>query len=612
MKHQWSFGDHNVYQYDQGKFNFRQFFEELYGRADLERLGDRTDLEEEGISDVETDLHKKFYADIKTRPAFKELYCCFIREIHEQFFPEEEYLIYQSFPSVRFQFKNNVAVPPHYDSDHIGCHPLGEKNFIVPVTDMYGSKRLFVESSPGAADFRGIDLKMGELFYFNGNRCTHYNVSNIEDSIRISLDFRVLRVSDYKKYIASGQITTTNPRDPDKKRVPTKMVIGGYYQLTRRGEDLADMMRWTHQKEMLLQTRPNFGAEERDAVTTYMSDFDNFFTEFRQTEAFEKELAEVIGAKHCVAVTSGNVALIVALMALGVGPGDEVIVPNYTMIASANSVRAVGAKVVLCDVEMPSLTMTRQSIEDLITPRTKAVIHVSLNNRQSELEGLVEWLHGRGVAIVEDAAQSLGARVGGRALGTFGDVGCFSLSTPKIISTGQGGFLVTDSDEIARKARMIKNFGRRSGGVDIFEVFGQNYKFTDIQAIIGREQLKKLPERVLFMRQLYDWYKEGLVGCDGVSLEADGGEGWIPWFVDVFLERRDELAEWLKVHGIQTRPCYPPICDTPMYAEEAGGMEFAVSRYVSDHGLFLPSHTLVTKEQVEFICKLIRLWSNGA
>jgi perosamine synthetase len=612
MKHQWSFGDHNVYQYDQEKFNFRQFFEDLYGCADLEGLGDRTDLTVEGISDVETDLHKKFYADIKTRPAFKELYCRFIREIHEQFFPDEEYLIYQSFPSVRFQFKNNVAIPPHYDSDHIGCHPLGEKNFILPITDMYGTKRVFIEGTHGSGDFRGIDLKMGELFYFNGNRCTHYNQKNVEDSIRISLDFRVLRVSDYKKYITSGQITTTNPRDPAKVRVPTKMVIGGYYQLTRREECLADMVRWTHQKDMLLQTRPNFGAEEKDAVTTYMSDFNNFFTEFRQTEAFERELATVVGSKHCVAVTSGNVALIVALMALGVGPGDEVIVPNYTMIASANSVRACGAKVVLCDVEMPSLTLTCQSIEDLITPRTKAVMHVSLNNRQSGLEGLVEWLHERGIAVVEDAAQSLGAFAGGRALGTFGDVGCFSLSTPKIISTGQGGFLVTDSDEIAKKARMIKNFGRRSGGVDVFEVFGQNYKFTDIQAVIGREQLKKLPGRILFMRELYDWYKEGLVECDGVSLGADGGEGWIPWFVDVFLERRDALAEWLKVHGIQTRPCYPPICNTPMYAEAGHSGEFAVSHYVSDHGLFLPSHTLVTKEQVEFVCKLIKLWSNGA
>lgn len=601
----WSFGDHNNFQYDQERYNFRNFFEQLYNTTNLEGLGERTDLMEEGICDIETDLHKKFYTAIKSSTTFKELYCKLIKDIHAQFFSEDQYLIYQSFPSVRFQFKNNVAVPPHYDSDHIGCHPLGEKNFIIPVTNMYGTKRLFIESGHGVGDFRGIDLCVGELFYFNGNRCTHYNEVNKEDGIRISLDFRVIRLEDYMKYIQNGQITITNPRDPDKKRVPTKMIIGGYYQLCSREQTLEDMMHWVHQKEMLLQTRPNFGTEERDAVYKYMSD-DNFFTEFRQTELFEKELAATVGSKHCVAVTSGNIALIVALMALDIGEGDEVIVPNYTMIASANSVRAVGANVVLCDVSEPSMTVTRRDLEPLLTSRTKAVIHVSLNNRQQGLEEMAEWLKELGIKLIEDAAQSLGSYVGKRGLGTFGDIGCFSLSTPKIISTGQGGFLVTDSDEIAYKVRMIKNFGRRSGGVDIFEVFGQNYKFTDIQAIIGQEQLKKLPERIEFMRNLWSSYKSGLEGIDGVMMGIDGGDGWIPWFVDIITDRRDELVEWLKVHNIQTRPCYPPICDTPMYKGAPGN--FNVSRMISEKGLFLPSHTLVTKENVDYICRLISIF----
>ncbi len=630
FKHLRSFGQHNVLSYDTSKHQFIEFFKDLYKTSELNKLHlTSQDYQKEGLCDVETELHKMFYREIKSNERFKTLYCNLIKDIYQTFFPDEPCLLYQSFPSVRFQFINNISVPPHYDSDDLGRHPIGERNFLLPITEMVRSKRLFIESAPGAKDFQGIDLDYGELLYFNGNKCTHYNETNIEDTIRISMDFRVVTLKDYMNYINSGQITTTNPRDPEKGRVPTKMVVGGYYQITFNGDSAEQMLDWHHQKDLLLQSRPSFNEAEATACYNYMREGDNFVTEFQQTEQLERALSEYIGCRHTIMTTSGNTALIIALMALNIGPGDEVIVPNYTMIASINSIKVLGAQPVIVDVDPNTLTLSVETIEPHINSKTKAVMHVSLNNRQKDIGGLINFCNSRGIEVVEDAAQSLGCRVDGKHFGTFGKIGCFSLSTPKIISTGQGGFLVTDDDEMARKIRMIKNFGRRSGGIDIFETFGLNFKFTDIQAVIGLEQMKKLPDRVLRLREIFDNYYNGLSGIPQIKMHAPQSPEWIPWFVDIFIEDlapqpmvgvsdserglkpcedRDELMNFLKIHNIQTRATYPEINKTPMYFDDITHIN---SHYVSQCGLFLPTHIQLTDRQIKHICQLIRMYYSG-
>ncbi len=601
-----TFGDHSVLNLDTKKHKFVEFFKNLYKTDELNKLHLSSDeFSAENLVDIETSLHKKFYTEIKSNDSFKKLYCTLIKDIFTELFPDEKYLIYQSFPSVRFQFINNIAVPPHYDSDHIGCHPIGEKNFLIPITEMVGSKRLFIESSPGKQDYSGIDLDYGELFYFNGNKCTHYNERNTENTIRISLDFRVILLSDYMKYINSGSITTTNPRDPDKKRIPTKMVIGGYYQITNRDDTIEQMMKWNFQKEMLLQSRPNFDEKEAVACYNYMKDGINFITEFKQTEELEKMISNYIGIKHTIMTTSGNMALVLALMAYEFAKNSEIIVPNYTMIASINSIKMAGYKPVIVDVDKDTLTISKDIIEKAITPSTRAVMHVSLNNRHSNMNEISAFCKEKGIELIEDAAQSLGCFIDGKHFGTFGSIGCFSLSTPKIISTGQGGFCITNNDELARKMRMIKNFGRVSGGIDIFETFGINMKFTDIQAVIGIEQMKKLPDRVIRMRQIYNKYYECLKDNTSIRMIKPTFDGWIPWFVDIFVDKRDDLMNFLKIHNIQTRSTYPEINKTPMYED---GKEFTVSKYVSDTGLFLPSHTLLTDSEIEHICNLIKVF----
>lgn len=601
-----NFGQHSIMNYDTIIHPFRQYFESLYNTRDLENLHviSSADLSS-NLQDVETDLHKKFYADIKTNPKFKELYCRFIQDIYKHFFPEEEHMIFQSFPSVRFQFINNKAVPPHYDSDDIGRHPLGEKNFLLPITEMVGTKRLFLESQPGKADFQGMTMNYGDLLVFNGNKCTHYNETNVETTIRISMDFRVILRSDYLAYLKGGQITTTNPRDPEKVRVPTNMVIGGYYQTARQSDSLETMMDWHMQKELMFQTRPNFDIKEANACFEYMKDGVNFVTEYQQTTNLETMIAEFIGVKHVLMTTSGSMALAMALMGCDVGPGDDVIVPDYTMIATINAVKMVGANPIIADVDRRTGTLTLPLIEQCRTPKTKCVLFVSLNNRQLDLPNIKTYCESTGLILIEDAAQSLGARINGKHFGTFGRVGCFSLSTPKIISTGQGGFVITDDSELASKMSMIKNFGRKCGGVDVFGVFGLNLKFTDIQAVIGIEQMKKLPGRITFMHDLYLQYYNELKDTD-VYMIPPPTDDYLPWFIDIYTPKRDELAAFLKTHNIQTRPTYPELHKTPMYPSDK---EYPTASYISQNGLFLPSHTLVTEKEVKYICKLIRLFN---
>ena len=178
--------NHTIYTYDKEKYNFTNFFQELYDQDDLENLhlksedyieySDRLSL---GVlSDFETDLHKKFYQKIKQDNTFKREYCKLIKDIFDNFFPEEDVMIYQTFPSVRFQFPESVSVPPHKDSDNLSNHPLGEKNFLIPITEMKNTNTIFIETEPDKKDFKNIDLKSGELFFFNGNTCTHFNKNN--------------------------------------------------------------------------------------------------------------------------------------------------------------------------------------------------------------------------------------------------------------------------------------------------------------------------------------------------------------------------------------------------------------------------------------------------
>jgi perosamine synthetase len=602
-------GEHTILNYNISKYRFLEQLQTIFQIEDLSQIHtiskDYSEFTKGNISnlqDIEADLHKRFYTAIKSDNIFKKSYCDLIKDILHHLFPNESMLIYQSFPSIRFQFIGNKAIPAHCDSDSIGKHPLGEKNFLIPITDMKNTTQLFIESAPEKGDFQGINLKYGNLFYFNGNRCIHYNQTNQENYTRISFDFRVICLNDYMKYILQDTITTTNPRDPLGERKPVKMVIGGYYQSMFKDDSIEEILNWHFQKEKIIQTRPSFNELEAKACYDYMTTGDPFLTEFKKTTELEESIKNFIGAKHCFMTTSGTSALILAYLAINIMPGDEIIVPNYTMVATANSVKLLGAVPVLADVDSTTFTITLDEIKRKITSKTKAIVHVSLNNREKDLREIVEYCKEKSIYLIEDAAQSLGCFNNGKHFGTFGDIGCFSLSTPKIISTGQGGFVVTDNDELASRLWKIKNFGRKAGGLEEYDIFGLNFKFTDIQAVIGIEQFKKLPERIKRMKEIYSLYSQHIP----MLLPSMGNE-WIPWFIDLKISNRDKLMHFLNQHNIQTRITYPALHALPMY--NGNDCDFVNSLDISTNGVFLPSHILLTNSEINFIGRCVRCFN---
>ncbi|MBC8182087.1 DegT/DnrJ/EryC1/StrS family aminotransferase [candidate division KSB1 bacterium] len=362
-------------------------------------------------------------------------------------------------------------------------------------------------------------------------------------------------------------------------------------------------------KEMkfIPQMEPWFGDEEKFALMDYMEQ-GGWITEFKKTEEFERMIAEYAGAKHCVVVNNGTVSLTLSALACGIVSGDEVIVPNYSMVATPNSVKMIGAKPVFVDVEPETLCLNIDHAKKAITPKTKAIMLVSANGRYptSGIQTFLELCENNGLVLIEDAAQALGSFYpDGRHIGTAGHVGSFSFSSPKIISTGQGGALVTNDDGIAFKLRRLKDFGRSSGGNDIHDTIGYNFKFTDIQAVIGIEQMKKLPWRVERKKEILKLYQSELKDVDEVKFFEQDLINTTPWFIEVLAENRNELQAFLKENNIGTRVMYPPINKQKAYNEPG---EYPVSNIVGEKGLWLPSSSKLTDNQIREICDFVRLF----
>jgi len=242
----------------------------------------------------------------------------------------------------------------------------------------------------------------------------------------------------------------------------------------------------------------------------------------------------------------------------------------------------------------------------MISPRTKAVMVVSLNGRAPK--GFADFAvrcKRRGVKVVEDAAQSLGSFLAGRHLGTIGDCGCFSFSSQKIVTTGQGGAVVTNDEEIYRQMGLLRDFGRLSGGSDHYVSVGWNLKFTDLQAVIGLEQMKRLPELVSRKRAIFAAYRRGLSGIPGIVIPDTDLGSVTPWFMDVLVEngRRERLMNLLRQHGIGSRSIYPALHTSPALLQNAS---CAVAEDVSGRGLWLPSSLRLTEEEIAIVCTSIR------
>ena len=264
-----------------------------------------------------------------------------------------------------------------------------------------------------------------------------------------------------------------------------------------------------------------------------------------------------------------------------------------------------GADPKFIDVDPNTLCISLNEIKKNVTPKTKAVFLMNANGRYpQDIDDIVSFCKENSLILLEDSAQALGSFYpDGTHQGRKGIAGSFSFSAPKIISTGQGGAIITDDDDLAYNVSRLKDFGRSGGGNDIHEMIGFNFKFTDIQAVIGIVQMGKLDWRVNRMKEIYSRYKDNLSDLSKIKFFAQDLENTTPWFIDVKVKNREELMAYLKQNKIGSRIMYPPINKQQAYNVEG---EHVVSNEIGVKGLWLPSSSKLTNEQIDYVCEQIK------
>jgi perosamine synthetase len=351
---------------------------------------------------------------------------------------------------------------------------------------------------------------------------------------------------------------------------------------------------------------PQIGEEERSIILEVLDG--NFLNDGEYTTRFEKKLADTLNCRHAVAVTNGTTALFLALVGSGISPGDEVIVPDLTFIATANAVVLAGAKPVLVDIEDETLNISPQRIEQAITSKTKAIIPVHVSGRPADMNSILSIAAKHDLIVIEDAAEALSSKLNGRYLGTFGGAGIISFSPNKTITTGQGGVILLNDDTLEVRLRELKDQGRPvrgTGGEDTHNKIGYNFKLTNLQAAIGIAQLSNLSARIARMKLNYLQYLDKLKDIEElIFLPFNIEEGEVPQWVDVLSPRRNELIEYLKKRNIICKKFWFPLHRNKPYL--LPDENFPNSTRLSANAFWLPSCFSITDAELDLVCKHIR------
>jgi perosamine synthetase len=332
-------------------------------------------------------------------------------------------------------------------------------------------------------------------------------------------------------------------------------------------------------------------------------------------QRFEKGFADYCGVRHGIGTTSGTTALHLLLAALGVGPGDEVIIPDFTMISSAFAVCYCGAMPVLVDAEPDTWTMDVAAIADRISERTKAIMAVHIYGHPVDMDPLRAIAHDRGIPLIEDAAEAHGAEYRGRKCGSLADAAAFSFYANKAITTGEGGMVVTSDDRIASSCRRLRNlaFPDAPTRTYLHDAIGFNYRMSNVQAAIGLAQLERIDHYIAARRRHAARYARNLQSVPAVQLPVE--RPWATnsyWMYGILVRagaalERDALASALHADGIDTRPFFRPMHVQPAlerYGIEASGT-YPVSLDLASRGLYLPSGSGLTDAQIDRVCESI-------
>lgn len=369
----------------------------------------------------------------------------------------------------------------------------------------------------------------------------------------------------------------------------------------------------------------DMGEEEARAVADVVRS--KWLSTGPRTADFEKRFADVFGVKHAIAVANCTAALHLSLMACGIEPGDEVLVPSYTFVASANAILYQGATPVFVDINGPhDLNLNVEDLESKITPRTAAIIVVHIAGYAAEMHRIMEIARHHGLAVVEDACHAIGAdyrtdadsEFHGRKLGTLGNAGCFSFFANKNLVTGEGGMVVTNEDKLAEKIRLSRSHGMtktswdkasgRAVDYDIFEL-GYNYRSTEFTAALGSIQLSKLPSANAKRKRLTNRYRQLLAACPNVTLpfddrQDDSAHHIFPTVLADALAR-EPMRQYLNEHGVQTSVHYPPVHLFAHYRKKFPNQRnLDTTTSISSCELTLPLHPLLKDPDIDEICEI--------
>ena len=332
----------------------------------------------------------------------------------------------------------------------------------------------------------------------------------------------------------------------------------------------------------------------------------------KYVDRFQKEFAAFCGSRHALACCNGTAALHLALMAFDLGPGDEVIVPSLTFVATANAVTYCGALPVFVDSEPVTGNMDPAKVEELITPRTRGIVAVHLYGHPADMDALRALATRHDLFLIEDAAEAHGARYRGRPAGSLGDISIFSLYGNKIITAGEGGVVTTDRDDLAAKIALIKGQGMDVSRRYWFPVVGYNYRMTNVAAAIALAQLERVEWHLGRRYEVARGYRERL--HDLPSLVPQGAHPWatpVPWMFTVYLAeggraRRDAVMQALADRGIETRPVFIPMHLLPPYVRAHAGRPLPVCERLADTGMNLPTWAGLDEDDLDYICAALR------
>ena len=334
-------------------------------------------------------------------------------------------------------------------------------------------------------------------------------------------------------------------------------------------------------------------------------------------ERFQKAFADYLGRQYAIALPSCTSAIHLSLLALGVGPGDEVIVPDATWIASAAPITYVGATTVFADIDEGTWCLSATSFEECVTPRTKAVIPVDLYGNMPKMDEILAVAERHGIAVIEDAAEAAGAEYRGKKAGSFGDTGVFSFHGSKTLTTGEGGMLVTDRDDIYHRAMFLRDHGRAPGDSLFWnKEVAHKYKMSSMQAALGLAQLERLDELIARKREIFNCYKQELSDLPGVILNPELPDAKNAfWMITVVLDpdlgiEKNYLQTELSKRNIDSRPFFHPLSSIPAYERlpqaQAARDRNSVSYRICPYGLNLPSALNLTEEKIHGVCDVFR------